>query len=74
MKNKINPRFIVLLLLIVAAVATRYLTELKYSTLINFTPIGAIALFGGAYFSNRWKAILIPLISLFISYLLIMLS
>ncbi len=71
MKTKINPRFIVLLFLIVAAVATRFITESKYSTLINFTPIGAIALFGGAYFSNRWKAILIPMLSLFISDLLI---
>ncbi|MBI4929320.1 MAG: hypothetical protein HY841_01040 [Bacteroidetes bacterium] len=71
MKTKINPRFIILLLLIVVAVAMRFITELKYSTLINFTPIGAVALFGGAYFSNRWKAILIPLLSLFISDLLI---
>ena len=71
MKTKINPRFIVLLLLIVVAVAMRFITELKYSTMINFTPIGAIALFGGAYFSDRWKAILIPLLSLFISDLLI---
>ena len=33
----------------------------------NFTPIAAIALFGGAYFSNRWLAIIIPLAAMLIS-------
>jgi hypothetical protein len=36
----------------------------------NFTPVGAIALFGGACFSNRWKAFLVPLLALFISDML----
>jgi hypothetical protein len=36
----------------------------------NFTPVGAIALFGGAYFSHRWKAFLVPLLALFISDML----
>lgn len=33
----------------------------------NFTPLGAIALFGGTYISNKRWAIFIPLIALFIS-------
>jgi hypothetical protein len=33
----------------------------------NFTAIGAIALFGGAWFSKKYLAILIPLAALFIS-------
>ena len=37
----------------------------------NFTPIGAMALFGGTYFSERWKAFLLPLISLFLSDMII---
>ena len=37
----------------------------------NFTPIGAIALFGAAYFKNRFNAFLIPISSLFISDLII---
>ena len=37
----------------------------------NFTPIGAIALFGGAYFKNKFYAFLIPLSSLFLSDLII---
>ena len=31
---------------------------------INFTPIGALALFGGAYFSSKRAAVAIPLLSL----------
>lgn len=33
----------------------------------NFTPLGAIALFGSAYYASRWMAFLIPLASLWIS-------
>jgi hypothetical protein len=32
----------------------------------NLTPIGAIALFSGAMFRNRWIALLLPLASLFV--------
>jgi len=31
---------------------------------MNFTPIGAVALFGGAYFPNRRAAVAVPLLSL----------
>ena len=31
---------------------------------MNFAPIGALALFGGAYFSNKREALAIPLLSL----------
>lgn len=31
----------------------------------NFTPIGAMALFSGSLFRNRWAAFLLPLFSLF---------
>ncbi|HEY3041890.1 MAG TPA: DUF6580 family putative transport protein [Pyrinomonadaceae bacterium] len=37
----------------------------------NFTPITAIALFGGAYFSKKWVAFAVPLTSLFISDLVL---
>ncbi len=33
----------------------------------NFAPIGAMALFGGAYFSKKWQSFLLPLGALFIS-------
>jgi hypothetical protein len=37
----------------------------------NFTPIGAMALFGGATFRNRALAFMVPLASLFVSDLVI---
>ncbi|MBN09669.1 MAG: hypothetical protein CMC79_04790 [Flavobacteriaceae bacterium] len=37
----------------------------------NFTPVGAIALFGGAYFKDKSYAFLIPIFSLFVSDLII---
>ena len=35
--------------------------------LSNFTPVGAVALFGGTYFTDKWKAYLVPLCTLFVS-------
>src|SRR6195952_1681893 len=65
--QKINTRNIVLILMIVAAAAIR-LVSYKYPyVLSNFTPVGAIALFGGAYFTDKWKAYLVVLATLFIS-------
>ncbi len=33
----------------------------------NFTPVGAVALFGGAQFRKRWAAFLVPLAALLLS-------
>lgn len=33
----------------------------------NFTPVGAIALFGAAYFPRKWMALLIPLAAMWLS-------
>ncbi len=33
----------------------------------NFTPIGAIVLFGGAHFASRWEAFLVPLAAMVFS-------
>jgi hypothetical protein len=69
--QKINTRSVVLVLMIVAAAAMRlvvYQLSLTYPyEMSNFTPFGAIALFGGAYFTDKWKAYLIVLIALFLS-------
>jgi hypothetical protein len=64
--QKTNTRNIVLVLMIIAAMAMR-LVSYKYPVLSNFTPIGAIAIFGGAYFTDKWKAYLVPLAALFVS-------
>ncbi len=37
----------------------------------NFTPIAAIALFGGAHLGKKWLSFLIPVVALFISDLII---
>ena len=66
MIKKIPVRFYVLAAMVVVAGLSRLVVHLD-----NFTPIGAMALFGGAYFSSKWKAYLLPLISLFISDLVI---
>jgi hypothetical protein len=65
--QKINTRTVVLILMIVAAAAMR-LVSYKYQTVLsNFTPVGAIALFGGAYFTDKWKAYVVVLFTLYVS-------
>ena len=69
--QKINTRTIILILMIVAATAMR-LVSYKFPYLLsNFTPVGAIALFGGAYFTDKLKAYVVVLIALFTSDILI---
>lgn len=65
--NKINLRNWVLVLIIIAAAATRFIFLGEQTVLSNFTPIGAIALLGGTYFTNKYKAYLVPLLTLFVS-------
>lgn len=71
--QKINTRNTVLILMILGAVAMRFVTykvtllSNNAIALSNFTPVGAVALFGGTYFTDRWKAYLVPLCTLFVS-------
>ena len=69
--NKINPRFVVLAILMIAAAAMRIPNAAQLTTWASFTPIGAMGLFGGAYFSSRWKAFIFPLFTLLVSDLII---
>ena len=64
--KKIKLKYWGIILLILIASFSRLIPHIP-----NFTPIGAIALFGGAYFKNRFHAFLIPISSLFISDLII---
>lgn len=70
-EQSIQPSFLMLLLLISAVALLRVPNAAQYSWLANFTPIGAMALFGGAYFKSPAKALLFPLLTLFISDLII---
>ncbi|MFK7983750.1 MAG: DUF6580 family putative transport protein [Saprospiraceae bacterium] len=63
MKDKMNLRFgIISGVVLLAALSRLAMTELP-----NVSPLGAMALFGGAYFSKRYLAVLIPLLALWIS-------
>jgi len=55
-------RFSTIVAIIVLAAVVRYLPHP-----FNFTPIAALALFGGAYFTNRWVAIAIPMVAMLLS-------
>jgi len=66
LKN-LNTRNWVLFLIIIATAATRFIPLMGDAKWFNFTPVGAIALFAGTHFKNRWKAYLVPLLTLFVS-------
>ena len=58
----IRPRFVVLTLMVFGAAAMRLLPHPP-----NFTPMIPLALFGGAYYSSRRAAFLVPLMAMAIS-------
>jgi hypothetical protein len=64
--QKINLRFVALVVIILVAAFSRLVPHIP-----NFSPLGAIGLFGAAYFSKKWQAVLIPLAATFISDLFI---
>jgi hypothetical protein len=55
----IHPRAALIAGIVLAAAALRIVPHP-----MNFAPIGAIALFGGAYFSSKRAAIAVPLLSI----------
>jgi hypothetical protein len=66
MTKKITIRFGVLTIMVLLAALSR-LIHLPS----NFAPIGALALFGAAYFSRKSLALIIPLLSLWVSDLVL---
>lgn len=68
MKSTINPRPVVLAAIIITAGIYRiFMVSGVHSPLANFTPLGAMALFGGCYYSDKWKAYLVPLLTLWLT-------
>lgn len=66
------PRTLVLVAIIALAVGVRLLIHFVPGIIpYNFTPVEAIALFGGALFLDRRLAMLVPLAAMFISDLII---
>lgn len=71
--QKISLRNSILVLCIFAVGFLRLLNQsFIFTSLSNFTPIGAMALFGGTYFRNKTKSFLFPLLALLISDILLM--
>jgi hypothetical protein len=66
MKKTINLSFAVISLMIFFAAMSRLLPHPS-----NFAPIGGMALFGAAYYSKRYWAFLIPIVSMWISDLVL---
>lgn len=67
--NKLTMQTPVVLLFILATAAFRVVVNASYdiSALANFSPLGAMALFGGAFFNRRWQAGFLPVGTLFLS-------
>jgi hypothetical protein len=61
-----KPRFAVLIAMMLVATAMRLIPHPP-----NFTPLTAMALFGGACFADKRLAFLVPLMALFLSDLLL---
>lgn len=57
-----NMRYVILGSLIAMAVFSRLLPHPH-----NFTPVGAIALFGAAYFPRKWMAFMVPFAAMWLS-------
>ena len=64
--KKINPGFGVLTLMVFIAALVRLIPHPP-----NFAPIAAMALFGGAYFSKKTFAFIIPLAAMFVTDMII---
>ena len=67
--EKINTRslLVTLFILVVAAIRVGINFSGQLHPLTSFSPIGAMALFGGAYFSKRSTSFAVPLLTLFVS-------
>jgi len=61
-KNSLSPGFFIITIMVIAAAFVRLIPHPP-----NFAPIAAMALFGGAYFTKKWAAFLIPLAAMFLT-------
>lgn len=66
MQTKLNLRFGILAAIVVGAAMSRILPHPP-----NATAVGAMALFGGAYFMQRWQSLVLPLVAMWLSDLVL---
>jgi hypothetical protein len=64
--KSISPGFLILTGMIFIAAFARLIPHPP-----NFAPVAAMALFGGAYFSKRWAAFLVPLVAMLVTDLIL---
>lgn len=63
---KLNLKFGILALMVLLAAFSRLMPHPP-----NFTPVGAMALFGAAYFSRKYLALIVPFLALWMSDLVL---
>jgi hypothetical protein len=71
MNHIIRPKLWPLLIFLITVALMRIINSTQLTPWANFSPIGAMALFSGAYFRPKWLAFTFPLLTLFISDLFI---
>jgi hypothetical protein len=59
------PALVLVILASIISTGAMRLVSFYVPVLSNFTPMGALAIFGGAYFADKWKASLLSIITLF---------
>lgn len=71
-KIKLNiPALLLVILVSVVSTGAMRLLSFYFTLLSNFTPMGAVAIFSGAYFADKWKAGLLSVITLFVTNIFI---
>lgn len=73
---KFNPRTLTLILFIVVIGLSRVLLPMfgDLEAIANYSAVGALAIFGGAYFNNNLKSFSFPILTLLFSDLLLSLT
>lgn len=71
-EKTLNVRWGIVALIVLCTLLSRLVAPATgINELYNFSPLGATALFGAAYFSRPWMAFAAPLLSLWVSNLLL---
>jgi hypothetical protein len=70
MKKVLDTRFLIISGMILLAAVSRFL-PIAFPAMANFSPVGTMALFGGAYFTKKHWAFIVPMVSLWLSNLVL---
>ncbi len=65
------PAFLIFMFSAIVSTGAMRFVSFEVPALSNFSPLGALALFGGAYFADKWKAVLTVVLVLFITNIFI---